>query len=241
MIIFSQKLRSPFSALVVLLIFRCAAVPLRGQSAPPRPALIVTPLGETADPKMMLFQLDLIPGVTMPGRAHDKAIFAYVIEGEVEAQSASNAPEVFRTGAFFNQPAGKAQLLLRNTSKIAPARILVSQNSASLPQGVKPLLQSSLTDLADLEVTFGKIVSAPGDPSPPPHQHPGPAFAYLMKGQVQSQVDPDEPEIYHAGEVFSESPTRVHRFYRNLSKTESAELLLFVVRKKAQASSQAAK
>lgn len=55
-----------------------------------------------------------------------------------------------------------------------------------------------------------------------------------MKGEVESQVEPGEPTVYRSGEVFYEPPLHPHRFYRNLSKTEPAELLVFQVRAKGQ-------
>jgi quercetin dioxygenase-like cupin family protein len=78
-----------------------------------------------------------------------------------------------------------------------------------------------------------KITTVPGT-IVPAHQHPGPIFAYLLKGEVESQVDPDEPKVYRAGDAFYEPPMQTHRLYRNLSKTEPAELIVFQVREKGQ-------
>ena len=193
------------------------------------PLRIVEPLGETTEPNLTLFVLNVAPGVTVPARTHTGAAFAYVIEGDVESKSAAKPAETLHVGTFFREQRGEPARMLRNLSGTAPARVLILQNSPSLPAGARPLLQAALTDLKDQDVTFVSGSSAPNDPGPPPHQHAGPTFAFLLKGEVRSQIDPDEPETFHAGEVFFESPARVHRSYVNMSKTEPAELLLFTV------------
>ena len=38
-------------------------------------------------------------------------------------------------------------------------------------------------------------------------------------------------KVYRAGDVFYEPPMHTHRFYRNLNKTEPAELIVFTVTK----------
>jgi quercetin dioxygenase-like cupin family protein len=203
--------------------------------APREPLRVVEPLGETSETKMTLFELAVPAGGSVPLRTHKSAAFAYVIEGEIERLSPTNAPETLPPGTFFREAAGQPVQMLRNSGKEA-AKVLILQNSASLPTGVKPLLEYTLTDLRDLEVSFITGVTNPGSPGPRPHIHPGAAFAYIAKGEVLSQVEPDAPEKYRAGEVFLEMPGRVHQSYVNLSKTEPVELLLFQVYKKGQTS-----
>ena len=195
---------------------------------------IVEPLGETSEPNLTFFVLNIAAGATVPARTHSEAAFAFVIEGDVESKQASKAAEALHVGTFFRELRGEPARMLKNLSSTAAAKVLILQNSPSLPAGAKALLQTKLTNLQDQEVTIAKITTAPNDPSPNPHQHPGPTFAYLWKGEVKSQIDPDEPETFHAGEVFLEVPERVHRSYLNVSKTESAELLLFGVAGKGQ-------
>ena len=59
------------------------------------------------------------------------------------------------------------------------------------------------------------------------HTHEGPVFVYILNGEIESQVDPNPPEIYRSDEFFYEAPGQLHRFLRNWSKTESATLLTF--------------
>jgi quercetin dioxygenase-like cupin family protein len=95
------------------------------------------------------------------------------------------------------------------------------------------LLQDSLKNLVNQEVTLVKSTIAPGaaptSPSTRAHQHSGPIFAFILKGDIESQVDPDPSKIYHPGDVFFEPPMHAHRLLRNLSGTESAEMLIFQV------------
>jgi quercetin dioxygenase-like cupin family protein len=57
-------------------------------------------------------------------------------------------------------------------------------------------------------------------------------FVYVLKGEIESQVDRDPPKVYRTGDVFYEAPQHTHRLFKNLSKTESAELLIFQVSEK---------
>jgi quercetin dioxygenase-like cupin family protein len=192
--------------------------------------LMEGPLGDTTEPTMVLFILDLPPGRSAPTHTHEGVVFAYVLEGEIENQIEPEPLRIYHAGDFFHERAKQVHRVFRNVSKTEPAKVLVFQNTATLPRGRRPLLQERLADLAGQEVSAIKITRAPGVTSPA-HQHPGAVFAYLLKGEVESQVDPDPPKVYRAGDVFYEPPMHVHRLYRNLSKTEAADLLVFSVRK----------
>jgi len=158
-------------------------------------------------------------------------VFAYVLQGEIENQVEPDPPKIYHAGDFFHERARQVHRMFRNVSKTEPAKILVFQNTATLPRDLKPLLQQPLADRAGQEVSLIKITTAPGGAAAGAHQHPGHVFGYLLNGEVESQVDPDPPKVYHAGDVFYEAPMQTHRFYRNLSKTEPADLLVFSVRK----------
>jgi quercetin dioxygenase-like cupin family protein len=196
----------------------------------PGQTLMEGALGETAEPKMSLFILDMPPGRSAPSHSHEGVVFAYVLEGEIENQVEPDPLKVYRAGDFFHERPRQVHRVFRNVSKTQPAKILVFQNTATLPQRLKPLLQEPLADLTGRQVSVIRIITAPGV-TVGEHRHPGPIFAYLLKGEVESQVDPDPPKVYRAGDVFYEPPMHAHRFYRNLSKTEPAELLVFTVRK----------
>jgi len=196
--------------------------------------LMQEPLGDTSEPNLSLFILNLSAGQTVPTHTHAGAVFAYVLQGDIENQVEPEEPKLFHPGGLFHERPMQVHRLFRNSSKTAPARILILQNTGSLPPSIKPLLQAPMTNLTNQEVSVMRLPvrwsSVPG----PAHQHPGLVFAYVLKGEVESQVDPDPPKTYRAGDFFYEPPRHAHRLFRNLSQTEPAELVIFLVGEKGQ-------
>jgi quercetin dioxygenase-like cupin family protein len=219
-----------FSLAVLLLGHTSAAQPDRASSN----VLIQAPLGDAPDPKMSLFVLTLAAGRSVPSHSHAGIVFAYLLEGEIENQVEPDPPTRYRPGHYFNEAPKQVHRVFRNLSDTAPARILVFQNTSSLPPGLTPLLQEPLADLADQEVRLTRLTLAPGwqgagRDGVGAHQHPGPVFAYILKGAVENQVDPGPSKVYRAGEVFYEPPMHAHRLLRNASSTEPAELLIYQI------------
>ena len=65
-----------------------------------------------------------------------------------------------------------------------------------------------------------------------PHHHSDSAFiyAYVVSGQIASQVEGQPEHIYREGECWYETPGAHHLISRNASNTEPAKLLaVFVV------------
>jgi quercetin dioxygenase-like cupin family protein len=60
-----------------------------------------------------------------------------------------------------------------------------------------------------------------------PHHHAGSAFiyAYVLEGEIRSQVDDEPARIYRAGESWFEKPGAYHRVSENVSDTHRARLL----------------
>ena len=227
-----QLNRSLFLVLAALGELGSHSTPLQAQT------LMQAPLGDIKAPVMSLYVLRLDPGQTGTPHSHDRAIFAYILEGEVENQIEPDQPKTLRAGDFFDERPNQMHRVFRNLSTTKPARILMFQNrpilspEGTLPPGVesKSRLQEPLGDIPSPDVSLTKITTAPGASTAGAHQHPGPVFAYLLTGEVESQVDPDPPQTYRAGDVFYEPAMHAHRLYRNLSKTEPAELLVFQIR-----------
>jgi quercetin dioxygenase-like cupin family protein len=44
----------------------------------------------------------------------------------------------------------------------------------------------------------------PGDPGSPPHRHPGPAFGYVLEGEMLFELEGEAPRVVKAGEAFWE-------------------------------------
>lgn len=64
------------------------------------------------------------------------------------------------------------------------------------------------------------------------HHHPRSAFiyAYVISGEIRSQVDAEPTRVYQAGEAWFESPGAHHRVSQNASDTAPARLLaIFIV------------
>ncbi|MEZ5402169.1 MAG: cupin domain-containing protein [Bryobacteraceae bacterium] len=215
-------------ALTASLLLASAVAPLHGQT------LMLEPLGDLTEPGMSLFILELAPGRTAPALSGVGALFAYVLEGAIANQADRDTSRIYRANEHFHAGPHRTQGVLRNASQTELARVLFLQNTATPPEGSTRLLQEPLADLANQEVAVIKITHAPGQGLAGAHRHPGPIFAYLLKGKVESQVDPDPPKVYRAGDVFYEPPMHAHRVYRNLSETEPADLLVFHVRRKGQ-------
>ncbi len=75
-------------------------------------------------------------------------------------------------------------------------------------------------------------VSYPPSGASAPHHHSDSAFiyAYVVSGQIASQVKGQPEHIYRAGECWYETPGAHHLISRNASNTKPAKLLaVFVV------------
>lgn len=69
---------------------------------------------------------------------------------------------------------------------------------------------------------------APGQASIP-HEHPGSVFAYVLEGEVTSQMEGQPPVTYKAGESWYETPHAGHLVSKNASKTKPATLVVFLL------------
>jgi quercetin dioxygenase-like cupin family protein len=73
--------------------------------------------------------------------------------------------------------------------------------------------QTALTMLQDVEPPFipegahGMTVVIeypPGDPGAPPHRHSGPAFGYVLEGEMVFELEGEPARVLRAGEAFWE-------------------------------------
>ncbi|TDD30056.1 cupin domain-containing protein [Kribbella turkmenica] len=44
----------------------------------------------------------------------------------------------------------------------------------------------------------------PGDPGAPPHRHSGPAFGYVLEGEMRFELEGEPERVFTAGDVFWE-------------------------------------
>ncbi len=75
------------------------------------------------------------------------------------------------------------------------------------------------------------IVDYPPGASSAAHRHAPSAFiyAYVLSGEIRSQVDGEPARVYRAGEAWFENPGAYHRVSANASDTEPARLLAVLI------------
>ncbi|ODV41247.1 cupin [Cupriavidus sp. UYMMa02A] len=95
---------------------------------------------------------------------------------------------------------------------------------------VTPNFQHAIPNVPGRSLTAVVVDYAPGAASPE-HRHAGSAFvyAYVVSGDIESQVNDGPKRVYHAGESFFEEPGAVHRVSRNASEKRPARLLAVFV------------
>jgi quercetin dioxygenase-like cupin family protein len=91
------------------------------------------------------------------------------------------------------------------------------------------LLQAkAMSDAPGKKGIMATVHYAPGQASIP-HYHPGSVFAYVLEGEVVSQLDGGAPVTYKAGESWYEAPRTPHNTSRNASATKPATLLVWLL------------
>jgi quercetin dioxygenase-like cupin family protein len=115
-------------------------------------------------------------------------------------------------------------LTLGLASVVAPARAGSSKEATT----VQELMKQPVPNLPGTDVVVITVEYAPGA-STPPHEHPGSTYAYVLKGSVTSKLGDQEAHTYTKGQMWSETPHQHHMVSKNASKTEPAELLVFMV------------
>ncbi|MFF4600966.1 cupin domain-containing protein [Amycolatopsis sp. CA-161197] len=102
-------------------------------------------------------------------------------------------------------------------------------STAATPPQVSVLLQQALPN-AEGKTFTSQIVAFPPGSAAPSHRH-GQAFvyAYVLEGDVRSQVDEQAVTTYHQGQTWFELPGAHHVVAANASTTKPAKLLVVYV------------
>jgi quercetin dioxygenase-like cupin family protein len=110
------------------------------------------------------------------------------------------------------------------------AAIAVPASAHGGTETVTPNFQHVIPNVPVKSLT-AVVVDYPPGAAPPAHKHAGSAFiyAYVVSGEVESQVEDGPKHIYRASESFFEEPGAVHRISRNASETKPAKLLAVFV------------
>jgi quercetin dioxygenase-like cupin family protein len=124
---------------------------------------------------------------------------------------------------------------IRSIIGAACAVLAIATATPSAAQGigqkVTPQFAQSIPNIPGKSLIAVVVDYAPGGASPA-HTHAKSAFifAYVLSGEIESQVNDGPKKVFHAGESFYETPGSLHAVSRNASKTEPAKLLaVFVV------------
>lgn len=91
------------------------------------------------------------------------------------------------------------------------------------------LYAAPLTNVPGETLTAVALELAPGTKSSAKHHHAGTVLVYLISGSVRVQFEGKEPQVYHAGQCFTEPPGTEHLSTENVSSTEPAKLLAVFV------------
>ena len=91
-----------------------------------------------------------------------------------------------------------------------------------------PLQRRELVDVPGKTGMLVLVNYAPGQASKA-HVHPGSVFAYVVEGEVVSQLEGQSPVTYRAGQSWYEPPRVPHLVSRNASDTAPAKLLAWLI------------
>jgi quercetin dioxygenase-like cupin family protein len=108
---------------------------------------------------------------------------------------------------------------------------VASTRDASLSETVTVVAEKPIPNVPGKRL-ISLIVDYPPGATSVPHRHASSAFiyAYVLSGEVRSQVDDEPVRIYGPGEWWFENPGAHHRVSANASETKPARLLaLFIV------------
>jgi len=118
--------------------------------------------------------------------------------------------------------------LLLATIMMAPAAVI---GATGYNDTVKTNSSHRISNVPGKSLVAVEVSYPPGGASAP-HHHSDSAFiyAYVVSGQVASQIEGQPEHIYRAGECWYETPGAHHLISRNATKSEPAKLLaVFVV------------
>ncbi|AIF47969.1 cupin domain-containing protein [Dyella japonica] len=93
---------------------------------------------------------------------------------------------------------------------------------------VQPLMKQPLPDVPGKDVMMATVTLAPGQDAAP-HLHPGSIVAYVLDGEVVSQLEGQRPKTYAKGESWYEPPRAHHLVTRNPSRAKPATLLVWAI------------
>ena len=111
----------------------------------------------------------------------------------------------------------------------ALAAALLQPSAAGADGTVTPVFAGALPNVPGNNLTAVLVKYKPGEKTDT-HYHAGSVFAYVLTGEIRSQISDGQPaKVYKAGESFFEPPGSTHLISENASTTEPASLLAVFV------------
>ena len=103
-----------------------------------------------------------------------------------------------------------------------------SEPAGSTLDTVEPIGSYALPNVPGKRVTIVRVFYGPGGFTRA-HRHAGSVTAYIIKGEIRSQLAGGPVETFKVGQSFFEPPGATHLVSANASNTESAELIAVFV------------
>ncbi|MEP6965155.1 MAG: cupin domain-containing protein [Polaromonas sp.] len=119
-------------------------------------------------------------------------------------------------------------LLATMLATTLPVSLTFAHEASAGEETVVPLQQQKLADVPGKQVVMAIVSYTPGQASKP-HRHSGSVFAYVIEGEVISQLEGQPPVSYKAGQSWYEPPLVPHLVSRNASKQHGAKLLAWLL------------
>lgn len=127
---------------------------------------------------------------------------------------------------------GAASLFAASFTALAPAQAHDVPGGHAKPVAGKERLDFlqhlNLPDAAGKQGAMLTVTFEPGQESIP-HVHPGSVFAYVLEGEIESQMEGEKPVRYKAGQSWYEMPKQPHVMARNVSDSKPAKLLVVLM------------
>ena len=104
----------------------------------------------------------------------------------------------------------------------APGRAAQPPRSTAWQTALTPLQEAKPPFIPDgAEVMTVLIEFPPGDPGTPPHRHSGPAFGYMLEGEMLFELEGEPSRVIRAGEAFWEPGGDVIHYQDGNNRTDT--------------------
>ena len=117
--------------------------------------------------------------------------------------------------------------VLGGTCLLPVAAVLTAAAGAAAPapsETLMPLLQQPMPNVPGKTLTAVGVAFPPGARSTP-HRHGGAfLYAYVLDGDVRSQIEGQPVRTYHTGDSWTEKPGDHHVLTENISSSKPARL-----------------